>query len=122
MLAASAVALPAKTDAPTASATRVSTGIIAPEMIDPSSFHLPENLLGRTGKGEAQVVLSLNVDQQGQAHVMKIVKSANPELDNRIVTAVQQSRFHPATLNHQAITMGMDLTVVVKHDSTLQSK
>jgi TonB family protein len=120
LLVASAVAHPAKTDLTVK--RQVSTGTLAPAVIDASNFRLPASPLGRSGEGDAQVVLSLNVDEHGNAHVLKVVKSANPELDNRVVTAVQQSHFQPAKLNNQSISSDVDLTVVVTHNATVEVK
>lgn len=114
LLVASAVASPAKTDAPANTPLRVSTGIIAPELINPESFHLPADQLGRATDAETKVVLSLNVDEKGNPSKVRVVKSANPELDSRVVTAILQSRFRPATLNNQSIPMALDLTINVK--------
>jgi len=114
LVAASAVASQPKSDAPApAEYHRTSTGVAVPAIID-STFRISPSALGQTGAGFAQVVLSLNVDEKGNAQNVRIVKSANPELDARVVTAVLQSHFRPATLDHQPIAVDMDLTVSVK--------
>lgn len=113
LVTASAVASQPKSDAPApAEYHRVSTGVAVPAIID-STFRIPASALGETGAGSAKVVLSLNVDEKGNAKNVHVVKSANPELDARVVTAVLQSHFRPATLDHQPIAVDMDLTVSV---------
>ena len=115
LVTASAVASQPKTDAPaSAEYHRISTGVAAPAMIDESSFRIPADALGQSVAGDAKVVLSLNVDEKGNAQNVKVVKSVNPSLDARVVAAVLQSHFRPATLNHQPIAVDMDLTVSVK--------
>jgi TonB family protein len=114
LVTASAVASQPKTDAPAPTEYhRISTGVAVPAIID-STFRLPADALGLTSTGNAKVVLSLNVDEKGNAQHVHVVKSANPELDARVVTAVLQSHFRPATLNHQPIAVDLDLTVSVK--------
>ena len=114
LVSASAIASQPKSDAPApAEYHRISTGIAAPAMIDESSFRIPADVLGQSA-GNAQVVLSLNVDEKGNAQNVRVVKSVNPSLDSRVVAAVMQSHFRPATLNHQPIAIDMDLTVSVK--------
>jgi TonB family protein len=113
LVAASAVASQPKSDAPApAEYHRISTGIAVPAIVD-STFRIPAGSLGETGAASAKVVLSLNVDEKGNAKNVRVVKSANPTLDARVVTAVLQSHFRPATLDHQAIAVDMDLTVSV---------
>jgi len=114
LVSASAVASQPKTDAPApVEYHRISTGIAVPAIID-STFRIPAGSLGDTGVGSAKIVLSLNVDEKGNAQNVRVVKSANPALDARVVTAVMQSHFRPATLDHHPIAVDMDLTVSVK--------
>jgi TonB family protein len=116
LFAASAIASQPKIDAPatTTEYHRISTGVAAPAIIDDASFRIPADALRQTGSGNAKVVLSLSVDEKGNAQNVHVLKSANPELDSRVIAAVLQSHFHPATLDHKAIAVDMDLTVSVQ--------
>jgi outer membrane biosynthesis protein TonB len=110
LLTASAVARSPKTDASTATPVRVSTGLVAPKIIDPNDIHISGDALGQAN---AVVELSLNVDEKGNAQNVKVVKSASPELDARVVSQVLQSRFRPGTLNNHAIPVDLDLVIKV---------
>jgi TonB family protein len=113
LLVASAVASQPNADAPAATPAHVSTGITAAQMINPN-IHIAADTLGHASAEDAQVVLSLNVDEKGNAQNVRVVKSVNPELDSRVVTAVLRSRFRPAKLDNQAIPVDVALTVKVQ--------
>ncbi len=112
LAAASAFALPPTTDA--AAMSRVSTGITAPRLIDSGALRIPAEALGETDTNQASVVLSVQVDAKGTAQSVRVVKSANPVLDARVVSAVLASQFQPARLNHQAIPIEVSLTIKVQ--------
>jgi TonB family protein len=111
---ASAVAATSKTDASDAQVRQVSTGITTPAVLDSASIHIPGASLGRTESNGAKVVLALNVDAKGNAQNVRVVQSANPELDARVVTAVRRSSFHPATVDNHAVPVKVDLVVSVQ--------
>jgi TonB family protein len=87
--------------------------VIAPE-INPSTFHIATSEYDRVLPSEVEVVVALNVDEQGNAHDLKVVKSVNPEFDARVIDAVQKSHFRPAKLDNQVVAYGMNLKVVVQ--------
>jgi TonB family protein len=114
LVTASAIASQPSTDAPAATqGRRISTGITAPA-IDSSNIRIPADALGRIFTNDAQVVLSLNVDEKGNAQNVKVVKSVNPDLDSRVVAAVLQSHFQPAKLDNKAIPVDVNLVFTVK--------
>ena len=63
----------------------------------------------------APVISAIQPSQvtEGSQNV-RVVQSANPVLDYRVVEAVKQSHFQPATLNKHAIPVDMALTVNVQ--------
>ena len=113
LLAAPAFAASPKSDV-AAQPQRVSTGIVAPVLADPAGIRIPADVIGQNPGGLAKVVLSLNVDEKGNAQNVRVVKSASPALDYRVVQAVMQSHFQPATLNKHAIPVDMALTINVQ--------
>ena|ERR1700761_8339741 len=113
LLAAPAFAASPKSDV-AAQPQRVSTGIVAPVLADPAGIRIPADVIGQNPGGQSKVVLSLNVDEKGNAQNVRVVQSANPVLDYRVVEAVKQSHFQPATLNKHAIPVDMALTVNVQ--------
>jgi hypothetical protein len=50
-----------------------------------------------------------------KAQDTQVTKSVNSLLDARVVDAILQSRFRPATLDNQPIPISMSLTVGVQH-------
>ncbi len=97
------------------STVRVSTGIVAPVILNPADIRVPAGTLANALGGEATVVLRLSVDEQGHAQDVRVVKSAGvEEVDSRVVAGVEQARFRPAQLNNQSIPMAMSLVVRVQ--------
>jgi TonB family protein len=90
---------------------RVSTGVIAPQLVHsidvPSDMDWEWQLAGKERTAE----VSLTVDATGKPTNLKIVKSAGVDLDQNVLEAVSQYRFNPATVDHQAEPMGVDLTL-----------
>jgi len=115
LLTSAAVASSPKTDSPVATQNlRVTTGVSTPEIIEPNSIRIPAAAVARMVPSEAQVVVSLNVDQTGKASNVQVVKSINPEVDARVVSAVQLAHFRPAKLDNQPVPVDMQLVVVVR--------
>lgn len=90
---------------------RVSTGLIAPVLVDAISIELPDGLPKTFIPSNSAVGLSFTVDATGHAENVKVVKSSNPYWDARVVAAIQKSQFHPGKLDNQAIPVEMNLTV-----------
>jgi len=62
----------------------------------------------------AEVILKLNVDADGQPQDVEVVKSPNHYLDAPVAAAIRQTRFRPATLDHKSVATDLTLTVVVE--------
>jgi TonB family protein len=62
----------------------------------------------------AEVVLSLNVDEKGNAQDVQVIKSPTHYLDAPVADAVRQYRFSPAMLDNQPVSAPITLTVVVQ--------
>ena len=109
LVSASAFAAAPKSDASVVTQFRpVSTGVIAP-VLEGGPLHIAPGVVSG-----GEVVLALNVDANGDARHVRVMKSAGPALDSKVVAAVLQSHFKPATLNKQAIPVDLDLTVKVQ--------
>lgn len=112
---APAIASQPKTDAVgTTQDRRVSTGVTSPVVPEFTTLHIPASALDQTVPSQATVELALNVDEKGNAKNVRVVRSANPDLDYRVVQAVRQSHFRPAKLDNQAIAVDVDLVVQVQ--------
>jgi TonB family protein len=95
-------------------ALRVSTGVTGPKILDPTDIHLTPDTYNRLVPSDATIVLSLNVDENGKPQDVQVVKSVNKMLDERVIDAVRQFHFKPATLDEQPVPVDMTLNVVVK--------
>jgi|HubBroStandDraft_5_1064220.scaffolds.fasta_scaffold566649_1 TonB family protein len=104
-----------KADAPANTQThRTSTGITAPQIVDPNSIRVYSTDMPLVAPSEGKVELSLNVDANGRAQDIKVVKSFAPEVDAHVVASVSKAQFRPATLDKQAVACDMNLVVVVR--------
>ena len=90
---------------------RVSTGVIAPSLADSITIQIPDGLPKSLIPVNSQVGLSFTVDSNGQPENIKVVKSANPYWDARVVQAIQKCHFRPGTLDDQPIPVDMNVTV-----------
>jgi TonB family protein len=114
MFTAAAVASTPATDASaTTQARPISTGVTPAHIIYSTGVDLPSGTSDRL-PNNAEVVLDLSLDKQGNVQDAQIVKSPNPELIEPVLTAVRQFRFSPATLDKQAIPIDMKLTVLLQ--------
>jgi TonB family protein len=115
LFTAAAVASQPKDDASASTLVRpISTGVTAPKIVHSTDIQItPET--ARSIMPNAEVVLKVNLDEQGKAQDVQVIKSANPILDAPVISAVRQFRWSPATLDKQAIPVDLTLSVVVQH-------
>jgi hypothetical protein len=92
---------------------RVSTGVIAPTLLNSIGLELPEGLPKDAIPVDAHVGLTLTVDEKGQPHDVHIVKGINPFWDARIVDAVRQFHYRPGTVDEKPIPVDMNLTITI---------
>jgi TonB family protein len=64
---------------------------------------------------DAELVLTLSVDEKGNPQNIQVVSPIDKFLDARVVDAVRQFRFTPATLDNQPIPIDMTMDVVLQH-------
>ena len=103
-------------DASAPTPMRVSTGVIAPTILDTTlSISLPTGFTTSDIPSGAQVGLTLTVDQNGKPRDIHVVKSLGPFWDARVVEAVSNFRFRPGTIDNQPIPVDMNLTVNIAH-------
>ncbi len=94
----------------------ISTGVSLPLILKTADVVLPPaGPLDQINPKDAEFVLDLNVDTNGKPRDIKIVDSANPDLDWRVIDAVRQFRWHPATLDKRAIPFELTLKVEVQN-------
>jgi TonB family protein len=90
---------------------RVSTGVIAPELLDANHLTIPMTINDGPMPADAEVGLTLTVDENGRPQDVKVVKSLNPLWDARVLDAVSRAHFKPGSIDTQPIPVEMNLTV-----------
>lgn len=98
-----------------AQVSSVDNGVIEPQLIH-SAAVLYDPAAGQATPFDTTFVLQVNIDKSGEAQDIHILKSANPLLNDRVIAAVHQFRWQPATLKNQPIAFGdVTLNLVIQH-------
>ena len=92
---------------------RVSTGVTAPTLLRSIGITLPDGLPKEAIPVDAQVGLTLTVDEKGEPQDIQVVKGINPFWDARIVEAVSKFHYRPGTIDAKPIPVDMNLTVTL---------
>jgi len=88
---------------------RISTGVVWPKLISEPNFKVSSaDFMGRNLAME-QVVVSFTVDESGKPQNVHL--AVNPVVDERVLNAVRQYRYAPATLNNQKVAADINLEV-----------
>jgi TonB family protein len=111
-LSAAAYATQPVTDA-SATTRPLSTGVKPAHVLSSPNIDLSATAVD-TLPLNSEVVLKLNVDPNGQAQDVQVVKSPSHLLDEPVAAAIRQTRFRPATLDNQPVATDLTLTVVVQ--------
>lgn len=110
--AAAFASKPAISAAATTQAAEVSTGVNEPTILRRAPVVLSPDLYA-SFPDDAAVVLKLNVDQDGVAQDIHVVRSVDPKIDLPVVNAVRQFDWRPANLDHRTIADNVVLKVLV---------
>jgi TonB family protein len=114
-ISAAALASQPVTDASASTTTRpLSTGVTPARVVYSTNVALTPAAV-ETLPYDAEVVVKLNVDENGKAQDIQVVKSPSHYLDSPVATAVRQFKFQPATLDNQPVAADLTLTVVLAH-------
>ena len=100
-------------DATASTPVRISTGITAPVLLGSPVLSLPEGLSFDLIPANAQVQLSLTVNEKGEPENIQVVKSYSPFVDARIIETVSQMHFRPGMIDNQPTAVDLNLTVNV---------
>jgi TonB family protein len=98
-------------DATASTPARVSTGVIAPVLLDSVNLTLPTTFSSFLIPDGAEVGVSLTVDENGTPQNIHVVKSYNPFWDARVLDAVRQFHYRPGTVDNQPVAIDMNLTI-----------
>ena len=102
---------PAQTQVASDQVKRISTGVIAPKLI----YKVDVNADLTTPARDTTVVVGMIVDKTGKPSDLKIVRSADPALDQSVLAAVSQYRFTPGMVSNQPIATPLNLDVVISN-------
>jgi TonB family protein len=114
LLAPAAVHANASDMAASTAPVRVTTGVVAPTVLNSRDFTVTSDALSGVGAEKPAVVLALRVNEKGMAENVRVVRSVNFRVDQQVLTAAREFRFRPATLNEQPVPVDLHLTVVVQ--------
>jgi TonB family protein len=96
-----------------AASTPVSTGVKPAHLLSSSPVELPTLTPDIAAFHQAEVILSLKVDESGKPSNVQITKSPTADLDEAVLAAVRKFRFEPATLDNKPVAVPMTLTLEV---------
>jgi TonB family protein len=99
--------------APSANTTAVTSNLIQPKLIKWANITLPGRNWNSTRIVERVVTVSLTVTEDGVPTNLKIVDSADPQLNRSVLEAVANYRFSPASLDSKPTAIPMVLKVRV---------
>ncbi len=97
-----------------ATAPRISTGVIAPKLIYTVNIAADADWKWEVAP-DRTVVVGMTVDKSGKPTDLKILRSAGEDLDKNVLAAVSQYRFKPGTLDHQPATVPVNLEIVMRN-------
>jgi len=109
MFMPAAASVPTTTTTAPAQAVRVSTGIAAAKLVSKPNVPFTASEIS---SDDSRVVVRMVVNEQGVPQNAEIVKSLNPQMDQRVLAAVRDARFRPAVLDEQAVAQRVNLTFV----------
>jgi TonB family protein len=90
---------------------RVSTGVIEAKLIKQPETGLSVSDFHTSDLSTQKMVLHFIVDESGTPKNVEIIKSINPEVDARILSAVQQYKYRPAMLDGQPVASDLELNM-----------
>jgi|SRR5208337_4451381 len=110
-LTAPAAAEPATDSTATPPTRRISTGVTEPKLISEPAIDVAISDFNSWNLGSRYMVLRFKVDETGTPQGVEILRAVSPDVDAKVLAAVQQFHFEPAKLDDQTIPMNLDLRV-----------
>jgi hypothetical protein len=93
------------------SPVRVSTGVVAPQIIASTNVDRHHVL---PGNGDRTVVIAMTVTPDGKPSNLKVVQGTDKFTDQGVVDAVSQYVYKPGTLDGQTVPMDVVLHYVIQ--------
>jgi len=94
---------------------RVSTGVIGPTLLGSGHLTIPISASDAPLYGDAEVGLTLTVDEKGKPQDVKVVKSLGAVWDERVVSAIRHARFKAGTIDSEPVPIDLNMTVEIAH-------
>ena len=102
---------PVTDDTTNAKPLRISSGVVWPKLISEPNFRVSSSDFMGLNMAAQQLVVSFTVDENGKPQNIHLTKSVNPVVDERVLNAVRQYRYLPATLNDEKVAVDINLQV-----------
>jgi TonB family protein len=115
LIAAAAPVSHLEDDASAPTSRPISTGVTSPRLVYSKHIYLPADELPAYLGGSAKIALKIKLDETGSPTNIRVLHSINPEVDVRVVEAVQQFRWAPALLNNKPVPIDLTLNVEIQH-------
>jgi TonB family protein len=101
----------AASDISTVPTRRITTGVTAPKLLSTPVVRVSLSDFPTTDLATQKMIVSFRVDEKGIPQNVHLLKSINQSVDGRVLAAVREYRFEPATLDEQAVPMDVNLAV-----------
>jgi TonB family protein len=98
-------------DATAPTPIRVSSGVTEPVLINSAYLDIPSGYSIDAIPTDAQVSLSLIVNEKGQPENIQVTKSFSKFWDARVIDTVREFHFKPATVDNQPTPVDMNLVI-----------
>jgi TonB family protein len=98
-------------DATAPTPIRVSSGVTQPVLVNSAFLDIPSGYSIDAIPTDAQVSLSLTINEKGQPENIQVTKSFNKFWDARVIQTVREFHFKPATVDNQPTPIDMNLVV-----------
>jgi TonB family protein len=98
-------------DATAPTPIRVSSGVTQPVLVNSAFLDIPSGYSIDAIPTDAQVSLSLTINEKGQPENIQVTKSFSKFWDARVIETVREFHFKPATVDNQPTPVDMNLVV-----------
>jgi TonB family protein len=98
-------------DATAPTPIRVSSGVTQPVLVNSAFLDIPSGYSIDAIPTDAQVSLSLTINEKGQPENIQVTKSFSKFWDARVIETVREFHFKPATVDNQPTPIDMNLVV-----------
>jgi TonB family protein len=98
-------------DATAPTPIRVSTGVTEPVLVNSAYLSIPSGYNVDAIPSDAQVGLSLTINEKGQPENIQVTKSYSKFWDARVIETVREFHFKPGTVDNEPTPVDMNLVV-----------